>query len=91
MIGREGGWGKTLTTFINKCVFGCCSLLWVFCIENIIRKKWASIEQALNETVAIKSRRYVFANPENFSRINVIFPHTSTYSYLAWQYNVKNQ
>ena len=37
----------------------------VFCTENM-RKKWSSTEQASDETVANKSWRYLFANPDRY-------------------------
>lgn len=38
----------------------------VFCTENI-RKKWSRTEQASNETVANKSWRHLFANPDRYA------------------------
>ena len=34
-----GGWGKDVNSIINTCLFVYCSLLGIFCTENIISKK----------------------------------------------------
>ena len=50
---RGGGWGKDVNSIINTCLFVYCSLLGIFCTENIIsKKKWSSSEQASNKAVA---------------------------------------
>ena len=36
---RGGGWGKDVNSIINTCLFVYCSLLGIFCTENIISKK----------------------------------------------------
>ena len=76
MIGRgevgEGG-DKSVNSILNTCFAIYCSLLGDLCTKNIIKKKkrkekkrmvMQSTEQALNETVAKKSRRYLLANPD---------------------------
>ena len=50
--------GKDINSIV-KCFFVYYSWLAVFCTENIIRKKWSSIEQASNET----SERLLLKNP----------------------------
>ena len=63
--------GKDVNIIKNTCFFFVClfcvycSLLGFFCIENI-RKKWSSTKQASNKTVAKKSWRYLFANPDRY-------------------------
>ena len=37
--GGGGGWGKDVNSIINTCLFVYCSLLGIFCTENIISKK----------------------------------------------------
>ena len=49
-----------------------------FFTENIIRKKkWSSTEQALNETVAKKSWRYLFSNSDRYA-LKALFPFSYT-------------
>ena len=55
--GKKGGGGgvggKDVNSIINTCLFVYCSLLGIFCTDNIIsKKKWSSTEQASNKAVA---------------------------------------
>ena len=58
--------------------------LFFFCptaaCQGFFRTKWSTTEQASNETVATKSWRYLFANPDRYIIINeVIFSFYSLF------------
>ena len=71
----EGGGGewwseKDVNSIRQTSFFVYCSLLGVFCTKSIIRKNktdWSRTEEASNKTVAKKSWRYLFANPDRYT------------------------
>ena len=75
--GREGGgggWGseKDVNSIRKTSFFVYCSFLGVFGTKSIRRKNktdWSRTEEASNKTVAKKSWRYLFANPDRSARV----------------------
>ena len=68
--GGGGGGGKDVNSIRKTSFFVYCSLLGVFCTKSIIRKNkidWSRTEEASNKTVAKKSLRYLFANPDRYT------------------------
>ena len=68
--------GKDVNSVINTCFFSVLLQL----VRIFFRTKWSTTEQASNDTVATKSWRYLFANPDRYIIINeVIFSFYSLF------------